>query len=102
MMESIIGAIAPGILVGLVLFYWERRQKRIDYDRSNLEQSQLESDLLRLDLEVATAQLSFAVAMAVKRGTPNGEMEEALERYQKAITKFRSFERKQLIKNENI
>ena len=102
MIESIIGAIAPGILVGLVLFYWERRQKRTDVDRSALEQSQIESDLLRLDLEVATAQLSFAVAMAVKRGTPNGEMEEALERYQKAIAKFRAFERKQLIKNENI
>jgi len=102
MIESIIGAIAPGILVGLVLFYWERRQKRSDSDRSAQEEAQIESDLLRLDLEVATAQLSFAVAMAVKRGTPNGEMEEALERYQKAITKFRAFERKQLIKNENI
>ena len=75
MIEAVIGAIAPGIVVGLFCFYWERRQKRKDAENKEQYELSIEQDLLRLDLEVATAQLSFAVAMAVKRGTPNGEME---------------------------
>lgn len=54
--------------------------------------------MLRLDLEVATAQLSYAVAMAYKRGKPNGEMESAIDSYEKAMNKFRKFERKQIAK----
>ena len=98
---TLIGAVAPGIVVGLVCFYWERRQKKKDAENKAQRDLSVEQDLLRLDLEVATAQLSFAVAMAIKRGTPNGEMEVALEKYNHAIEKFRKFERKQLILHDN-
>jgi len=50
-------------------------------------------------LTVASAQLSYAVAMAVKRGTPNGEMETAIEKYETAMEAFRTYERKQISKN---
>lgn len=88
-------------MVGLVCFYWERRQKKKDIENNEQRELSIEQDLLRLDLEVATAQLSFAVAMAIKRGTPNGEMEIALRKYNSAIERFRRFERKQMILNEN-
>lgn len=96
MIESIIGAIAPSIFVGIMLFYWERRQKRKDARDKEHAALQFENDMIRLDLEVATAQLSYAVAMAYKRGHANGEMETAIEKYEKAMTAFRTFERKQL------
>lgn len=99
MIETILRAIAPSIIVGLVLFYWERRQKKQDSINKEQEAVQMSSDMLRLDLEVATAQLSYAVAIAYKRGAPNGEMEAAIKKYDEAMTNFREFERKQLVLN---
>lgn len=101
MFESLLGAIAPGIIVGVVLAYWNRKQNKKDSQRKIIEEAAVESDMLRIDLEVATAQLSYATAMAVKRGHANGEMEVAIARYEKAMEKFRKFERKQMAINAN-
>lgn len=89
-------AVLPGIITGIVLAFWNRRQNRKDSAKSQAEEDRLESEMFRLDLEVATAQLSYAVAMAVKRGSPNGEMEVAVRQYEKAMEKFRKLERKHL------
>lgn len=94
---SIITALAPSIIVGLVLFYWERTQKNRDSEEDLKKYELAESELVRIELEVATAQLSYAVAMAYKRGHANGEMEGAIERYENAMDRFREFERKQLV-----
>ncbi|MBE7041647.1 MAG: hypothetical protein E7400_06750 [Ruminococcaceae bacterium] len=101
MTEALLGAVVPGIVVGIVLAYWNRKQNKKDNQRKSVEEAAVESDMLRIDLEVATAQLSYAVAMAVKRGHANGEMEVAIERYEKAMEKFRRFERKQIAINGN-
>lgn len=98
MIETILWAIAPSLIVGIVLFYWERRQSRQDAKRASRDAFREESDLVRLDLEVATAQLSYATAMAVKRGHANGEMETAIEKYDEAMAQFREFERKQMVR----
>lgn len=98
---EIVCAALPGLLTGLVLAYWNRKQNKQDNQRKAHEESAVESDMLRIDLEVATAQLSYAVAMAVKRGHANGEMEAAIEKYEKAMEKFRKFERKQMAINAN-
>ena len=100
MTETVISAIAPSLIVGIVLFYWERRQKKHDNHTNERDKLQIEADMRRLYLEVATAQLSYAVAMAIKRGSPNGEIEEALESYNSAMKKFRQFERKQFAIND--
>ena len=101
MLEILISSLVPSIVVGLVLFYWERRQKKLDAKRTEEESTRIESDLLRLDLEVATAQLSYAVAMAYKRGHANGEMESAIDKYEDAMSKFREFERKKVVLGNN-
>ena len=92
-------AVAPGVIVGVVMAFWNKRQKRITDHEKTQTQDKFDTDLMRIDLEVASAQLAYAVAMAVKRGTPNGEMEEAIERYEIAMEKFRKFERMQVVKN---
>ena len=91
-------AIAPGIIVGVVMAFWNRGQKRRDAASVSREQAREESHMFQLDLSVAAAQLAYAIAMAYKRGTPNGEMEEAIEQYERAMEKFRKFERKQMAK----
>ena len=95
-LEKLVWAILPGLIVGIVLAVWNRRQKRRDDAEASRADDQMEAAMLQTDLTVATAQLSYAVAMAVKRGTPNGEMETAIEQYNKAMTKFRKYSQKQV------
>ena len=54
---------------------------------------------MQLALLVATAKLSYAVAMAWKRGEPNGEVEDGIEQYREAMTAFKRFERKLVAKS---
>lgn len=92
-------AIAPGIIVGVVMAVWNKQQKhRTDMDEQR-EKERIESERLRISLLVATAQLSYAVAMAYKRGSVNGEMEIGIAQYEKAMESFRSFEQEQMAKN---
>ena len=94
-----IWAIAPGIIVGIVMAVWNKQQKhRTDMDEQR-EKERIESERLRISLLVATAQLSYAVAMAKTRGSVNGEMETGIAQYEKAMESFRSFEREQMAKN---
>lgn len=91
-----LGAIAPSVITGIILAFWNKKQKARDEKAQEIEELRREKELMQLDLELAAAQLSYAVAMAYKRGAVNGEMEVAIESYEKAIDKFRKFERKQL------
>lgn len=92
----LIQAIVPGIIVGIVMAFWNMKQnKRIKEDEKR-DAVAKRKDALEISLLVATAELSYAVVMAMKRGSPNGEVETALARYNKAMDKFREFEREQL------
>jgi hypothetical protein len=42
-------------------------------------------------MNMANAKLAYAVAMAIKRGSPNGEVEEGIEAYTKAKEKYLKF-----------
>lgn len=92
-------AVLPGLVVGIVMAAWNRQQKKRVESSEQKEQDHIENEMMRIDLEVATAQLAHAVAMAYKRGSPNGEMEAALCQYEKAMEKFRKFERKQMARS---
>lgn len=93
-----LGAILPSVVVGIFMAYWNAQQKKRTDRAAAREQDRLENELMQIDLEVAAAQLAYAVAMAYKRGTPNGEMEVAIQQYEKAMDKFRKYERKQVAK----
>ena len=98
---EILWAILPGVVTGIILGIWNRRQKKREIDRDEREAYRMKSEMLRISLLVATAQLSRAVAMAIKRGSPNGEIEEGLEQYNSAMEEFREFEREQMIRQMN-
>lgn len=91
-------AVLPGIVTGIVMAFWNKRQKERDERADEKEQERIKSELLRISLLVATAQLSYAVAMAVKRGKPNGEIEVGVAQYEKSMAEFRQFEREQIVK----
>lgn len=90
---NLAGAVLPGILTGVVLAWWNRKQKERDQANEEKELQRRRSEEVRISLLVAAAKLSYAVAMAVKRGRPNGEIEEGIEQYKEAIIAFKKFER---------
>lgn len=92
-------SIIPGLIVGIVMAQWNKQQKSRDDERRESEKERIKSETLRISLLLSTAQLSYAVAMAIKRGRPNGEIEAGIEQYDKSMKKFREYEREQIAKN---
>ena len=62
-----------------------------DKKREEHEEARKKESLLLLELNMASAKLSYAVAMAIKRGTPNGEVEEGIKAYKEAKEKYYHF-----------
>lgn len=91
---SVVEAALPSLLVGVVLAGFNRARSRRDAEREAQEKGRSEEELVKLSLLVAAAKLSYAVAMAYKRGEPNGEMEDAIGQYREAMTAFKRLERK--------
>ena len=89
-------SIVSGVVVGLVLRGWDKKQKDHAEQEAAQEKQRLRSEKVRISLLVAAAKLSYAVAMAKKRGYPNGEIEAGVAQYQEAMKEFREFERELL------
>lgn len=95
-METWLLAILPSLTVGIILAVWNRKQNKKDAVATEKEKIAKRKDYLQISLLLATAELSYATTMAIKRGSPNGEVETAVERYNKAMEDFRKFERDRL------
>lgn len=97
---KLLWAIGPSLIVGITMALWNNRQSKANADQKKREDLRYKSEILRIDLLVATAQLSYATAVALKRGYANGEVEEGVKAYNSAITKFREFERSLIADDE--
>ena len=94
--QSILWAVSPSVAAGILLAWWNHGQKKRDERDEKRERDRLKSEQLRIDMLMATCKLSYAVAMAVKRGKPNGEIEDGVEEYIKAVDAFKRFEREKM------
>lgn len=90
-------SIAASFFVAAAVFYMQRRQKRSDLAEKRHADARKEESLLSLELNMANSKLSYAVAMAIKRGRANGEVEEAILAYEAAKKKYYSFLNRQAV-----
>lgn len=97
-LQEFILAIMPSIFVGIVMAIYNKKQSQRDDDAKEREELRIEGENVRLNLLLSANKLSYAVAMAIKRGTPNGEVEEGIEQYKTAMEEFKRFERKLVTK----
>ena len=77
----------------MVLAAFNRHQRKRDTAADKREEERKKGEIVRLDLLVATAELTRATAVAVKYGQTNGEMSEGLRKYNEAMESFREYER---------
>ena len=83
--------LAPSIIVAMVVFYWQRGQKRRDEKAAAQAAVHRKESRLIMNLQMATAKLAYANACAIRRGAPNGEIEEGIEAYEKAKHEYLTF-----------
>lgn len=68
-----------------------------DKRQEEIEKARVEYENVVFDLTNATAKLSYALAMAIKRGSPNGEVEAGINAYTDAMDNKDRFIQKQAI-----
>lgn len=88
---TILIGMIPTALTGTILYYWQRKQRRHDEKMDKRAEARRCESLLLLNMQMATAKLAYASAMALKRGTPNGEVEEGVEAFEEAKKRYTSF-----------
>ncbi len=91
MQPAILISIAQTIIVSMLIFYLQRIQKKRDENLKRQNQARQKENLLSLELNMANAHLSHAVAIAVKNGKANGEIQQAITAYDKAKKEYFDF-----------
>lgn len=89
----------PSIITGAIAFYMQRAQKKRDARIERHEQNRKKESLLNLEMTMAAAKLSYACAMALKRGQPNGEVEDAVKDYEKSKEAYYHFLNEQAVEH---
>ena len=81
----------PGVIASCAAYYFQRAQKRRDRATEAHAAARKQESLLNLEVTMAAAKLSYSCAMAIKRGRPNGEVEEAVADYEAAKEAYYQF-----------
>lgn len=99
-------AIVQTVAAGMITFFIKRQfsnhDKRVVARKEAHDKAQQERDAVKFDQEclqleimMADAKLSYAIVAAIKRGLPNGEIEDALNDYKRAYERYNLFLKKQ-------
>lgn len=99
--ESIFWSVLPSLIVGVVLAIFNSRQKKRETEQDARAEARKRESMLHLNLQMATAKLSYATAMALKRGKANGEVEEGVEAYENAKREYYNFLNQQATEHLN-
>lgn len=90
-LTELLEIVLPSLTVGVLMAIFNRRQANRDEAARKMTEEQRRESVLQIELIMATAKLSYAVAMAIKRGKANGEVEEGLIAYEKATKRYDEF-----------
>ena len=94
---TIILALVQTVLAAIITHSIKKRidaKTELEHTREATRQKR---DELLLHITMADADLSYAVVAAIKRGSPNGEVEKAVEKYNKAMEAYTDFMQSQAI-----
>lgn len=91
--------ILPAVIVGIFMAWFNKRQSKREQKSDHQAEIRRKECMLQLQMQKATADLSRATAIAIKRGTANGEVEEGLEAYNVAKTSYYAFMNEQALEH---
>ena len=91
---STAGLIIVAIITGVISYKTAKLSKKFDQDKEEEDRrakQRKEEALLSLKMMKANSQLTIGIAMALKHGKANGEVEEGLEAVDKANKEYEEF-----------
>lgn len=94
---TIILAVVQTVLAAIITHSIKKRidaKAELEHAREAMRQKR---DELLLHITMADADLSYAVVAAIKRGSPNGEIEKAMDKYDEAMNAYTNFMQSQAI-----
>lgn len=89
--EAVIISAFQTILISMLIYYFQRKQKKHDDEVRQRAEARKNESLLLLELNMACAGLAYAVAIAIKNNKVNGEVTEGITAYEKAKGKYFAF-----------
>lgn len=92
-LQSLLQAVLPALCVSIIMLFFSNKQDKRNKEADAKEEQKKKSDKAQLSLLLAAAKLSYACAMAMKNGHPNGEIEDGIEQYKEAMKDFKQLER---------
>lgn len=90
-MTAIIIAAAQTMVISLVIWYWQRAQNKRDKENNKLEELRKQEARLQMQLLFSAGQLAFGCAVALERGSTNGEIKEAKQSFEEASENYKAF-----------
>ena len=90
-LATLVIGMVPTLITGVFLYLFQQKSKAAEDAREQHQKARKAESMLQLQMIMANNKLSYAVAMAIKRGRPNGEVEEALEAYEEAKRAYYNF-----------
>lgn len=84
-------AVLPSIIVAVILYKFNKDMKKREAVVEERAKLRKKESLLALKMQMANGKLAYAVAMAVKRGKANGEVEEGTEAYEEVKREYYNF-----------
>lgn len=84
-------AVLPSLLCAVVMVFFNKSLAKREKKQEEREEVRKKEMLLLLKMTFANGKLGYAAAMALKRGTPNGEVEDAIESYEAAKKEYNEF-----------
>ena len=79
------------IAIAMIIWYWQKRQSKRDVEYRKQEEARRQEFMLSMEMNLASAKLTKAVAIAYKRGRLNGELDEGLEAFEVAKGNYLKF-----------
>lgn len=81
----------------VITHFVNKKLKERDDKQDRKEKARVNYESVSLEVNLASAKLSYALAMAWKRGEPNGEVEAGVAAYNEAMQKLQTFLRDQTL-----
>lgn len=95
---SVISGIVVTVATSMTVYFLQRFVKNSDKKEEEREkkgaerrEAQRRESMLLMEMQMATAKLALATAVALKRGHANGEVEEGVKAYEAAHAKYQKF-----------
>ena len=81
----------PSIIAAVIVYRVNKKADSRYNEAQKQHEERVKAERLSMEMQLATADLSYATAMAIKRGKANGEFEAGIASYEKAKKDYFDF-----------